>query len=222
MTILSNIAMVLVVACVAQLLLVADCQRAQGKRGKKDGRGSDRGNKERVPKPPSIQLPDQKEKEQKSPSVKGVFKGKFSTKDKTQCTWVATGEDMFTLGVNCKKGLDTFDCEYKARPAACPEYASRVKVYWKQIARSLKKQKALCKDPAAFVKAGMCKRAPKVAHFKLNNTPSELPESSTPSPPSSEGKACTAYQKQRAEEYCSTSWSSLCNLFFSMIQNEDC
>lgn len=221
MTILSNIAIVLVFACIAQLVLVADCRKGQGKKGKKDSRGTE--SMERAPKPAPKQPPYRNEKEQKTPSVKGVSKGKFVTKDKTQCTWVATGEDVFTLGVTCKKGGDNFDCEYKAIPTDCPEYASRVKTYWKQINRSLKKQKALCKDPAALVKAGMCKRAPKTAHFKLSNTPSKHPESATHPPPSPSGKSCTEYQKQRAEEYCSESWSSLCTIFFSMVQGgEDC
>lgn len=219
MTILSNIAIVLVLACIAQLVLVADCRR--GGKGTRSGQRTHSGKKEREPKPNPIQPADRKEKEHKTPTVKGVFKGKFSTKDKTHCTWLATGEDAFTLGVTCKKGGDTFVCEYTARPTACPDYASNVKQYWKQIARALKKQKVLCKDPKALVKAGMCRRAPKVAHFKLSDTPSKHPDSSTPSPASSGGKSCTDYQKQRAEEYCSTSWSSLCTLFFSMVQGGD-
>ncbi|KAG9347162.1 hypothetical protein JZ751_006089 [Albula glossodonta] len=221
MTILSNIAIILVLACIAHLVVVADCQRGQGRKGKKDGRGTDSGNKERSSKALSVQPTARKEKEQNTPNVKGVFKGKFSTKDKTQCTWVATGEDTFTLGVNCKKGADSFDCEYQATPTACPEYASGVKVFWKQIARALKKQKTLCKDPAALVRTGMCRNAPKVAHFKLNK-PQKNPQLPTQPPPASGGKSCTASPKQRADEYCSNSWSSLCTFFFSMIHTEDC
>ncbi|KAJ8269512.1 hypothetical protein COCON_G00121190 [Conger conger] len=221
MTILSNIAIVLVLACIAQLVLVADC-KGSGRKGKKAERGTGSGNKGGVPKPPPKQPANRHEKGQKTPSVKGVFKGRFLSRDKTQCTWVATGEDAFTLDVNCKKGGDTFGCEYKARPSACPDYASGVRTYWKQIARALKKQKVLCKDPAALVKAGMCKRAPKDAHFKLNDRPRKPAESSTDSTTSS-GKSCAESQQQRAKEYCSTSWSSVCNLLFSMIEGgEDC
>lgn len=223
MTILSNIAIVLLLACVAQLVLVGDCTRGQGRKGKKDGRGTDRGRAEKVPRPPVIQPSDRHEKEQKAPSVKGVFKGRFSTKDKSQCTWVAKGEDEFTLEVKCKKGADTFRCEYKGSPAVCPEYASRSKVYWKQIARSLKKQKSLCKDPTALVKAGMCRHARKAAHFKLNNAPNKPQESSTPLSPSSGGKSCAELRKQQAEEYCSTSLTSVCTMLLTMVQNdEDC
>ncbi|KAJ8385179.1 hypothetical protein AAFF_G00192300 [Aldrovandia affinis] len=206
MTILSNIAVVLALACIAHLVLVADCQRGHGKKGRKDGKGSNSGNRERLPKAPPTKPADRNEKEQKTPTVKGVFKGKFSGKNMT-CTWVATGEDSFTLGVNCKKGGNSFDCQYTGRPTACPQYASGVKVYWKQIARSLKKQKALCKDPATLVRTGLCKNAPKVAHFKLNSAPRKHPQTTTQSPPTSGSKSCAGEPKQRAEEYCSDSWS---------------
>ncbi|KAJ8262426.1 hypothetical protein GJAV_G00166340 [Gymnothorax javanicus] len=223
MNILSNIAIVLVLACIAQLVLVADCARGQGRKGKKDGRGTDRGKAGKAPKPPAIQPSARHEKERKPPSVKGDFKGRFSTKDKSQCTWVAAGEHEFTLRVNCKKGTDTSHCEYKGRPTVCPEYASSSRFYWKQIARSLKKQKTLCKDSTALVKAGMCRRAPKAAHFKLSNAPNKPQESSPPLSRSSGGKSCAELRKQHVEEYCSTSWTSVCTMLFSMVQgDEDC
>ncbi|XP_036406663.1 fibroblast growth factor-binding protein 1-like [Megalops cyprinoides] len=218
MAILSNIAVVLVLVCIAHQVLVTDCQRGQGKKGKNDGRRSDRGNKEGPPKTPPDTPADNSG--QKTQGGKGVFKGKISHKDKTQCTWVATGEDTFTLGVNCKKGRDTFDCEYTARPATCPRYASGVRAYWKQIGRALKKQKALCKDPAALVKAGMCRNAPKDAHFKLNSALLTHLQTTQP-PPSSDGKQC-GDGENTVQEYCSGPWSSVCTFFYSMFQTEDC
>lgn len=222
MTLLTNLTVMLVIACISQQFMVAHCQGSK-KRGmkKKENEGPKDGEQ---PKPP-VQSPDKK-----SSSPKGnVFKGKFSAKDKTQCTWVATGDDAFVLGVNCKKGETSFDCKYVAKPATCPGYESNVKAYWKQIARALKKQKKLCLDSTALIKAGMCRKAPNDAHFKLNNTPRDVvvPRTTiqTHSPPyvsPSGAKSCTVDKKRLAEEYCAGSWSSLCTFFFSMVQNDDC
>ncbi|XP_029626560.1 fibroblast growth factor-binding protein 1 [Salmo trutta] len=223
MTLLTNLTVMLVIACISQQFMVAHCQGSK-KRGmkKKENEGPKDGEQ---PKPP-VQSPDKK-----NSSPKGnVFKGKFSAKDKMQCTWVATGDDAFVLSVNCKKGQTSFDCEYVAKPATCPGYESNTKAYWKQIARALKKNKNLCFDSTALIKAGMCRKAPKDAHFKLNSTPRDIvtlprttiqPRSSL-SASSFGAKSCAVDRKRLAEEYCAASWSSLCTFFFAMVQNDDC
>ncbi|KAM9412872.1 fibroblast growth factor-binding protein 1-like [Salvelinus alpinus] len=223
MTLLTNLTVMLVIACISQQFMVANCQRSK-KRGmkKKENEGPKDGEQPKAP----VQSPDKK-----NSSPKGnVFKGKFSAKDKMQCTWVATGDDAFVLSVNCKKGQTSFDCEYVAKPATCPGYESNTKAYWKQIARALKKNKNLCFDSTALIKAGMCRKAPKDAHFKLNHTPRDIvtlprttiqPRSSL-SASSFGAKSCAVNQKRLAEEYCAASWSSLCTFFFSMVQNDDC
>lgn len=220
MVILNHFALLLLLACIAQHFLVIDCQKGQGRTGRRDGRGRESEGEDRLPEKP---LADSNGKTQ---SGKAFLKGKFSTKDKTQCTWLADEEDTVTLGVVCQKGGVGFNCEYSARPATCAPYASNVKQYWKQIARALKKQKNICQDAAALVKAGMCKKAPRDAHFKLRISeappPVVQPENTRQS--SSDNKSCSdkVDQKKLAEEYCSGSWVTFCNFFFTMVQNEDC
>ncbi|XP_041698284.1 fibroblast growth factor-binding protein 1-like [Coregonus clupeaformis] len=224
MTLLINLTVLLVIACISQQLMVANCQGSK-KRGMKKKEKEEPKDGEQ-PKP-HVQSPEKKDSSPKG----NVFKGRFSAKGKMQCTWVATGDNDFVLSVNCKKGQTSFDCEYVAKPATCPGYGSNTKAYWKQIARALNKNKKLCFDSTALIKAGMCRKAPKDAHFKLNNTPRDivvtLPRTtiqprSSPSASSLGAKSCAVDQKRLAEEYCASSWSSLCTFFFTMVQNEDC
>lgn len=208
---LSTVAVLLVLVCISNQINKAECQRQQERAGKRE-------TQQRLQVPSS----DRNDSGPKSDSGKGMFKGRFSAKDKAQCTWVATGDDEFVLGVTCKKGGRSFDCAYVAKPTACPQYASNAKQYWRQIGRSLKKQRKLCYDHKSLVKAGMCRKAPEDAHFKLSQTPKETTKP-TP-PPSKDNELCPDQidKKTFAEEYCSHSWSSLCTFIFTMIQNEDC
>ncbi|XP_008291210.1 fibroblast growth factor-binding protein 1 [Stegastes partitus] len=174
-------------------------------------------------------------------------RGKFSTRDKMQCTWsVRVVGDTVKLPVKCenpeariKGGVTDLSCEYNAKPATCPGYLSDPRGFWKQVGRALKKlQSKVCKDERALVKAGMCKRAPKDAHFKLNifssvsaaqsgdvPTPPPRTTTTTSSPGTGTGPtACTkrADHSKTAEDYCSSSWASVCSFFLSMLQSEDC
>uniref|UniRef100_A0A3Q3GFB2 Fibroblast growth factor binding protein 1a n=1 Tax=Labrus bergylta TaxID=56723 RepID=A0A3Q3GFB2_9LABR len=148
------------------------------------------------------------------------------TKGELECTWAATGEDVFILGVSCKKGGKSFSCEYVSRPTLCPQFASDAKLYWKQIARALKKQKNLCQDGAALVRAGMCRRADRGAHFRLRNTQrktkNDPPPPPSPQPAPGAVKSCQSDNMKLAEEYCNRSWSSVCTFFFTMVQDYDC
>nr|XP_015199392.1 PREDICTED: fibroblast growth factor-binding protein 1 isoform X1 [Lepisosteus oculatus] len=226
-----SFALVLVLACIAQMVLVAECEKKEeGRKRKKEGKEKP-AQPEKQPSAPT----DKSERGQKAQAGK-VMKGKFPTKDKALCTWLATGGDVSTLSVNCGKGDASLACEYTAKPSACPQFASNPKSYWKQITRALKKQKNLCKDATALIKAGMCKKAPKDAHFKLSPSTSSQAEETlsktkesraktTTGGPSATGKKnCpeNTDQKKVAEEYCSETWSSLCNFFISMVQSEDC
>ncbi|KAI1887299.1 hypothetical protein AGOR_G00188860 [Albula goreensis] len=224
MMILNRLALVLLIACLAQQVLVIDCEKGQGRKGKRDGKGKD--SRSPPEKPPGA--PSRRDMVQNTQGAKPTLKGKFSTKDKTQCTWLAgEGEDgTFILGVDCQKGGIGFNCEYIAKPATCAQYAPSAKLYWKQIARALKKQKNICADSTALVKSSVCKKGPKDAHFKLSistvKPPTVRPETTTYL--SSDKKPCTEKidQKKLAEEYCSGSWVTLCNFFFTMVQSDDC
>ena len=184
-------------------------------------------------------------------------KGKFSTKNSIQCTWASKKErDVVKLKIRCENSEETRArdgvssmkvCEYVGRPARCPAYVSNPAGFWKQVSRTLKKmEEQLCEDTRAPVRASMCKRAPKEAHFKLGpgappradhlTTTTRASRSSTTSTPSTHkharetvastaasGQACTPVNKTKlGEEYCSGSWSSVCSFFFSMLDSTEC
>ncbi|XP_035525575.1 fibroblast growth factor-binding protein 1 [Morone saxatilis] len=210
MALLTNVTILLVLACISHQLVMSSCQKTHGRRG----RGVDRGqHKDR----PGLKVGRQT----KSASTQPI-KGKMVTKDKSECTWAATGEDLFILGITCKKGSRSFSCEYVARPSVCPRYISNVKLYWKQMARALKKQNNLCQDSSALVRAGMCRRAARDAHFRLRNAQRKTDPPSTPRPAPRPVKSCQPVNKKLAEEYCNDSWSSVCTFLFTMVQDNDC
>lgn len=200
-----TLALLLFLACLSQLIFTADSIRgAKEKRRRQESRGD--GNI-------------------------AVFKGKFTTKDKTRCSWLARGEHSYTMAVTCKPGNgDGFTCKYTAKPATCTKYGSNPEGYWKQIARSLKKQKKLCADFRALIRAGMCKRAPLDAHFKLIET-SQAKTPKTEKTPITTNTTLPDNKRQCkeriehseiAKEKCGDSWGSLCEFLFTMIQSGDC
>ncbi|XP_078022309.1 fibroblast growth factor-binding protein 1-like [Epinephelus lanceolatus] len=171
-------------------------------------------------------------------------RGKFP-RDKMQCTWVAKDVgDTVKLMVKCedpvariKGGYTDLQCEYNGKPQSCPGYHSNNKGFWKQVSRAFKKLKTkVCSDERALVKASVCKRAPRGAHFKLDIFSSvvsaqsggdELTEPTTPRSTSTStavSPACTkrANHQKTAEETCSGSWASVCNFFMSLLQSDDC
>ncbi|XP_040892427.1 fibroblast growth factor-binding protein 1-like [Toxotes jaculatrix] len=187
-----------------------------------------------------VQAPGRAQRSGNKGAVTG--RGKFSIKDKMQCTWGARDVgDTVRLTVKCenpearvKGGITDLQCAYNAKPQSCPSYQSDPKGFWKQVARALKRlQGKVCKDERALVKAGTCKRAPRDAHFKLDLASSVIsaqsgdPETPPPLPPRSTTAgptACTrrADHRKAAEEYCNSSWASVCSFFFSMLQSDDC
>ncbi|XP_053713170.1 fibroblast growth factor-binding protein 1-like [Synchiropus splendidus] len=158
---------------------------------------------------------------------------KFTNKDKMQCTWNATGpEEKMTLSVTCENpeariigGETDLQCDYNGRPALCPGFRSNPRVYWKQVARALKRlQGKLCKDRRALVKAGTCKSAPRDTHFKLvlGSAVSSAQSGGIDIPPPPGSTVCTRTHRQTAEEYCSHTWASVCTFFLAMLQKENC
>ncbi|XP_034452150.1 fibroblast growth factor-binding protein 1-like [Hippoglossus hippoglossus] len=170
-------------------------------------------------------------------------RGKFTLKDKTQCTWGARDlGQAVRLSVKCENpearvtgGTTAMECKYDGKPQSCPGYLSDPKGFWKQVARAFKRlQGKVCKDQRSLVRAGMCKRAPRDAHFKLDRSSSvassqggDPKTTAAPRPrttsttTTSTGQDCTRHQKT-AEQYCSSSWASVCSFFFSMVQSDDC
>ncbi|KAM3613366.1 uncharacterized protein V6R79_024843 [Siganus canaliculatus] len=209
MAFLTNITIILVLACVSHQLMLGSCQKSHGRRG----RGAERQHKDKTG--PKVG------RHHKSVSVQ-PFRGRIVTKDKSECTWSASGEDPVLLRVTCKKADTRFSCDYVARPAVCPQYNSNAKLFWKQISRALKKQRSLCQDGGASVRAGMCRRAASDAHFKLHNTQKKNVLPSSPRPTASPVKSCQSENRKLAEEMCNKSWSSVCTFFFTMVQDDGC
>ncbi|XP_019956756.1 fibroblast growth factor-binding protein 1-like [Paralichthys olivaceus] len=172
-------------------------------------------------------------------------RGKFTLKNKMQCTWGARDlGQAVRLSVKCENpearvtgGPTAMECKYNGKPQSCPGYHSDPKGFWKQVARAFKRlQGKVCIDQRALVKAGMCKRAPQEAHFKLDRSSSVAssqgghPQTTTTRRPrttsttttsTSTGQNCTRHRKA-AEEYCNSSWASVCSFLFSMVQSDDC
>lgn len=208
MAFFTNITVLLVLACISHQLVFSSCQKGHGRRG----RGVDRGQHKDKP---GLKVGHQHKSAQ-------PLKGKMVTKDKSACTWEATGDDFYILKVTCKKRDRSFSCEYIARPSVCPQYTSNVRLYWKQVARALQKQRNLCQDRSGLVKAGMCRKASKDAHFSLRREQWEIAPPSTPQPASKTVNSCQPNNRKLAEEYCDDSWLSVCTFFFTMVQDDDC
>ncbi|XP_050804016.1 fibroblast growth factor-binding protein 1 [Gopherus flavomarginatus] len=188
------------------------------------------------------------EKGQDSKGGKPSLKGKFTTKDNSECTWAVTEVDTVTLKVECKKGESSFRCDFSGSPSTCPQFAANQKPYWKQISRSLKKQKNICQDPKGILKSKVCKKGPRSAHLTLTSSSlitlqdsikgktthprKEITQTSAPAitlenQPGKSSDDCvedTDYidQQKVAEEYCSETWRSWCNFFITMIQDKKC
>lgn len=210
MSVRGHLALLLFLTCLSQLLFTAESVKGAGRKEKK--------------------------KESRGDNNLAVVKGKFRTKDKAQCSWVARGEDKYTLTVTCKPGKgNEFSCKYNARPASCPAYVAEPAAYWAQITRSLRKQKKLCSDPRSMLRAGMCKSAPQEAHFKLTETEHEKSptKEKTPrnekemttnatTPDTTRKCAQNSDHSKMAKERCGDSWASLCTFLFTLVQNGDC
>ncbi|NXG90362.1 FGFP1 protein, partial [Stercorarius parasiticus] len=228
-----------VLILVSQMLL-ANCERQ--KERKKGRQGIEGGGKKQT------ESNQENEKGRKSKEGKASPKGKFKTKENAECTWAVTDMNAATLHVECKHGDSKFWCEFSGDPSTCPQYAANQKSYWKQVSRSLKKQKEICQDPKSVLKSKVCRKGPRNAHFKL--TRSSLLTSVGPAKVNTvhdteevaQAPAATSVtekkqehhpqncvedidyidQKKVAEEYCPESLLSFCNFFITMVQDKKC
>ncbi|TSV81514.1 Fibroblast growth factor-binding protein 1 [Bagarius yarrelli] len=210
---LKGITLILICVCLLQHFLQANAQAKKGK-----GRQKQHILTPKPASPPRIP----KKSSSKDPKVNNIlFKGRTPNRDGTRCLWAATESSVgdngtFVLSITCKKGTErSLQCEYTAKVRLCPEYTTNVNAFWKQIGSSLKRQKMLCRDSKTLLKAKMCRKAPKGAHFALSITPLVQPTSN---------KLCSnlSHKQKLAEEYCGSSWSSFCTFFFAMVETEDC
>ncbi|NWS70120.1 FGFP1 protein, partial [Crotophaga sulcirostris] len=188
------------------------------------------------------------EKGRKLKGGKASPKGKFKTKENVECTWAVTDMNAATLHIECKHGDSKFWCEFSGDPSTCSHYATNQKSYWKQVSRSLKKQKNICQDPKSVLKSKVCRKGPRSAHLRLTHsslltstdlakgntihhakenvqTPAAAPV--TEKKPEHSPEDCVddidyIDQKKVAEEYCPESFLSLCNFFIAMVQDKKC
>ncbi|NXT85499.1 FGFP1 protein, partial [Zapornia atra] len=222
---------VLILVC---QMLLANCERQKerkkGRQGIEDGGEKSASNQEN-------------EKGRKSKGGKSSPKGKFKTKENAECTWAVTDMSAPTVHVECEHGDSKFWCKFSGDPSTCPQYAANQKSYWKQISRSLKKQKQICQDPKTVLKSKVCRKGPRSAHLKLTSsslltslgpvkgnmvhvqTPAAA--SVTEKKPEHNPQDCVEDvdyidQKKVAQEYCPESLLSFCNFFITMVQDKRC
>lgn len=207
MALLSNLTVLLLLACVSHQMMSGGHRRSHEQRGRghKGHHGARYGSKAA--------------RQVNAVSAQRV-KGKLVTKDKSVCTWTATGEDLVLLNVLCEKDGRSFSCEYSARPALCLHFTSNQELYWKQISRALKKHKKPCEDSNTLVKAAMCRRSPREAHFILHHVGAMKKD--FPASAATAVSSCKSENKKLAEEFCIQSWSSFCTFLFTMIKDSDC
>nr|XP_033804755.1 fibroblast growth factor-binding protein 1 [Geotrypetes seraphini]XP_033804763.1 fibroblast growth factor-binding protein 1 [Geotrypetes seraphini] len=242
-----NLTVLCILVLLSQLLLVNSNQQKERKQNKENKEKSqDSGKQKGASKGERKQAGmDQHEKGQKAKGGKGAPQGKFSSKDKMECTWAVTGDDTVDLKVECTKDDASFWCVFAGHPSSCPHFKADQKAYWKQIGRALKKQKNLCESPKGVLKSKLCKKGPQEAHLSLTSSSlvqignveqDETAAQEKAKPHNTEhvdkdlvkdGAECsededTVNQEKLAEEYCGKTWGSFCTLFFSMVQDKKC
>lgn len=228
-----------VLMLVSQMLLT-NCERQ--KERKKGRQGIEHGGKRQK------ESNQGNEKGQKSKGGKSSPKGKFETKENAECTWSVTDTNAVTVHVQCKNGDSEFWCEFSGDPSSCAQYAANQKSYWKQVSRSLKKQKQICQDPKSVLKSKLCRKGPQSAHLRLTHsslltavgpakentthhtkevaqTPADASVTETrleQSPQDCVEDVDFIDQRKVAEEYCPEGLLSFCNFFITMVQDKRC
>ncbi|XP_064568483.1 fibroblast growth factor-binding protein 1 [Zonotrichia leucophrys gambelii] len=228
-----------VLMLVSQMLL-ANCERQ--KERKKGKQGIEHGGKKQK------ESKQGNEKGQKAKGGKSSPKGKFETKENAECTWSVLDTNAVTLQVRCRQGHSEFWCEFSGDPSSCAQYAANQKSYWRQVSRSLKKQKQICQDPKSVLKSKLCRKGPRSAQLRLTHSSlltAEGPARENTMNPTKEVVQAPADasvtekrleqspqdcvedvdyidQKKVAEEYCPEGLLSFCNFFITMVQDKRC
>ncbi|KAL4640357.1 fibroblast growth factor-binding protein 1-like [Arapaima gigas] len=217
--ILKNLAAFLVLTCIAQQVLLVDCEKGPAKKGKTKGEGKGKGGRNKgAPLEKSPAVSPGGNKPQKVEDGKLVLKGKHTYDEGLRCNWSAHSQDTVTLKITCKKGKHKLKCQFMSRPSICLQYLSNEKGYYKQINHALKHKKSPCEE--TLISSDMCEEAGNDAHFKRRPGKSSRPHKPAGTIPP-EQEPCVSHKKQ-AEEVCSESLISACTWLFSLIQAKDC
>ncbi|KAF7467457.1 Hypothetical predicted protein [Marmota monax] len=150
-------------ALLSFLLLAAQVLSAKVRNGTKNRRGS-------IPEgDPSVPLGKGQSK-QRSRTSKSMTNGKFATKDQASCRWSVTEQELvITLKVECTRMDQEFSCVFAGKPTKCLKLNNE-KAYWKQIVRTLRKQKNLCENSKSVLKTRVCKKQFPESNLKLVNS----------------------------------------------------
>ncbi|KAG8453527.1 hypothetical protein GDO86_000236 [Hymenochirus boettgeri] len=228
---LVHIASLSIITLLVSNILLVDGQKQREGKKEREGNGQHR---QRGEKKTDTDSPSGKEGQSKG--GKGSVQGKFVSKEKADCKWSVVQAQNMTLNIDCKKGESSFSCSFSGNPSSCSKYAGHEKNYWKQITRSLRKQKNICQDHKAVLKSKECKKGPPEAHLyyvasgslETQETNTNLQVSSTVQTNMGESsKECAEdsdpVERQRvATEYCGETWGSFCNFFLAVVHSKSC
>ncbi|XP_020027233.1 fibroblast growth factor-binding protein 1 [Castor canadensis] len=213
------------------LLLAGQVLSENVKSGAKNAQGSIPDGDPSVPQ-------GRRQNKQRSRTSKSVTNGKFVTKDQATCRWAVTEQELgIMLKVECTGMDQEVSCVFAGDPTGCLKH-NEERVYWKQIAQTLRKQKNICGNSKSILKTRVCKKKFPESNLKLVNTilhgdlkprkeEVELSQRESTKVKEDKDPKCAedpevVNQRKTALEFCGESWSSFCTFFLTMFQAASC